>query len=215
MNRGFARVVACVVLVAMFASGCETMQRRTTQGALIGTLVGAGAGALIDDGDRGRGAGIGAAVGAAAGAGVGYYLDRQKQKLEQVPGTDVRIEEKDGKQQLVVTMKSALMFETDSFSITHGQESLDGIAETLNEFPESTVMVKGYTDSRGSEQYNLDLSRRRAEAVKNYLIAKRVGPSRITAVGFGESFPVASNDTESGRQQNRRVEIDIIPTESG
>ena len=145
-----------------------------------------------------------AAVGAAAGAGVGYYLDRQKQKLEQVPGTDVRIEEKDGKQQLVVTMKSALMFETDSFSITHGQESLDGIAETLNEFPESTVMVKGYTDSRGSEQYNLDLSRRRAEAVKNYLIAKRVAPSRITAVGFGESFPVASNDTESGIL-NRRV----------
>jgi len=215
MNRRFIKVVACVVLVAMVVSGCQVMQRRTTQGALVGTLVGAGAGALIDSGDRGRGAGIGAAVGAAAGAGVGYYLDKQKQKLEQVPGTDVRVEEKDGKQQLVVTMKSALMFETDSFSITHGQESLDGIAETLNEFPESRLIVKGYTDSRGTEEYNLQLSQRRAEAVKSYLVAKQVAPSRITAVGFGESFPVASNDTESGRLQNRRVEIEIIPTESG
>jgi len=215
VNRRFTRVVACLVLVVFLASGCETMQRRTTQGGIFGALIGAGAGALIDSDDPGRGAGIGAAVGAAAGAGVGYYLDRQKQKLEQVPGTNVRIEEKDGKQQLVVTMKSALMFETDSFSITHGQESLDGIAETLNEFPESRVIVKGYTDSRGTEEYNLQLSQRRAEAVNNYLVAKQVAPARITSVGLGESFPVASNDTESGRQQNRRVEIEIIPTGDG
>ena len=215
MSKGFTRVVVCVVLAAFLASGCEILQRRTTQGAIIGTLIGAGAGAAIDKDKRGRGALIGAAVGGATGAGVGYLLDRQKRKLEQVPGADVRVEEKDGKQQLVVTMKSALLFETNSFSLTQGQESLDQIAETLNEFTESRLIVKGYTDSRGTEEYNLQLSQRRADAVKNYLVAKQVEPSRVTAVGFGESFQVASNDTAEGRLRNRRVEIEIIPTGDG
>lgn len=215
MRKAYLRIPACLTLVAIVASGCETLKKPTVIGALTGAVVGGGAGAAIDEDKRGRGAGIGAATGAAIGAGIGYYIEKQRQDLEKIPGAEVSVEEKDGKQQLVVTMKSALMFETDSFSITHGQESLDGIAETLNEFAESRLIVKGYTDSRGSEEYNLQLSQRRAEAVKNYLVAKQVAPSRITSVGFGESFPVASNDTESGRQQNRRVEIEIIPTEDG
>jgi len=212
MNRGFTRAIACLVLVAFVASGCETLKKPTVIGALAGAAVGGGTGAAIDKDKRGRGAGIGAATGALVGAGVGYYIERQRRKLEEVPGTEVRVEEKDGQQQLVVTMKSALLFATDSFSITQGQETLDGIAETLNEYPESKLIVKGYTDSRGTEEYNLRLSERRAGAVKDYLVAKQVRPARITAVGFGESFPVASNDTSEGRQRNRRVEIEIIPT---
>ncbi len=215
MNKGFTKAVACLLLVAFVASGCETLKRPTVIGALAGAAVGAGAGAAIDDDKRGRGAGIGAATGAAVGAGVGYVIERQRRKLEEVPGTEVRVEEKDGQQQLVVTMKSALLFDTDSFSITHGRETLDGIAEALIEYPESKVIVKGYTDSRGTEEYNLQLSQRRADAVKNYLVAKQVSAARITAVGFGESFPVASNDTVEGRQRNRRVEIEIIPTGGG
>jgi len=213
MNKAFTRGVASLLLVAFVASGCETLKKPTVIGALTGAAVGAGTGAAIDEDKRGRGAGIGAAAGAAVGAGVGYLIERQRRKLEEVPGTEVRVEEKDGQQQLVVTMKSALLFDTDSFSITQGRETLDGIAETLIEYPESKVVVKGYTDSRGTEEYNLRLSERRANAVRDYLVAKQVRSARITAVGFGESFPVASNDTAEGRQRNRRVEIEIIPTE--
>jgi outer membrane protein OmpA-like peptidoglycan-associated protein len=220
MNKTSLRVVAGLTLLAfVLSAGCDTlrgaMQKRTTQGALIGTAVGAGAGALIDRGKPGRGALIGAGAGAAVGAGIGYYLDRQKRELEKVPGAEVRVEEKDGTQQLVLTMTSSLLFETNSFDISRGRDSLDQIAETLNKYPESRVVVKGYTDSRGTEDYNLQLSQRRADAVKNYLIAKQVNPARITAVGFGESLPVASNDTEEGRQKNRRVEIEIVPTGAG
>ena len=155
-----------------------------------------------------------AATGAAVGGGIGYLVQRQKRDLEQIPGTEVELQEQDGREQLVVTMESALLFDTDSFALKSGEETLDQIAATLNKYPESKVVVKGYTDSRGSEDYNLQLSERRAESVRNYLVAKQVDPSRITAIGFGESLPVASNDTQEGRRQNRRVEIEIIPTES-
>jgi len=174
----------------------------------------AGAGAAIDHDKRGRGALIGAATGAAVGGGIGYFIQRQRRDLEQIPGTEVAVEEQDGREQLVVTMESELLFDTDSFALKSGKDTLDQIAATLNRYPESKVIVKGYTDSRGSEEHNLQLSERRAESVRNYLVAKQVDPARITSVGFGESLPVASNDTGDGRRQNRRVEIEIIPTES-
>ena len=215
MNKMFLKTVASLVLVALVASGCETLKKPTVIGALTGAVVGGGAGAAIDRDKRGRGAGIGAATGAALGAGIGYYIERQRRELENVPGAEVRVEEKDGQEQLIVTMTGALLFDTDSFNITHGRESLDQIAETLNRYPESRVVVKGYTDSRGTEEYNLQLSQRRADAVKSYLVAKQVDAARVTPVGFGESFPIASNDTEAGRQRNRRVEIEIIPTGTG
>jgi outer membrane protein OmpA-like peptidoglycan-associated protein len=214
MRKAYVRILACLTLVAILASGCETLKKPTVIGALTGTLVGAGAGAAIDRDKRGRGAAIGGVAGGLAGAGIGYYIEKQRRDLEQIPGADVSVEEVDGQQQLVVTMESTLLFETDSANISYGRDSLDQIAETLNKYPESTVIVKGYTDSRGTEEYNQQLSERRANAVRNYLIAKKVDASRITAIGFGESLPVATNDTEEGRQRNRRVEMDIIPTEA-
>ncbi len=214
MRKAYVRILACLTLVAILASGCETLKKPTVIGALAGTLVGAGTGAAIDKDKRGRGAAIGGVAGGLAGAGIGYYIERQRRDLEQIPGAEVSVEEVDGQQQLVVTMKSTLLFETDSANLTYGRDSLDQIAETLNKYPESTVIVKGHTDSRGTEEYNQQLSERRANAVRNYLIAERVDASRITAIGFGESLPVAPNDTEEGRQRNRRVEMDIIPTEA-
>jgi outer membrane protein OmpA-like peptidoglycan-associated protein len=213
MRKVYLRILTCLTLVAIVASGCETLKKPTVIGALTGALVGGGAGAAIDKNKRGRGAGIGAATGAAVGAGIGYYIERQRRDLEQVPGAEVSVEEVDGRQQLVVTMDSTLLFDTNSADITYGRDSLDQIADTLNEYPESKLIVKGYTDSRGTEEYNQKLSDRRANAVKNYLVAEQVDDSRITAIGFGEGFPVASNETAEGRQRNRRVEIDIIPTE--
>jgi len=214
MGKPYMRVLACLALVAVLASGCETLKKPTVIGAITGTVIGAGAGAGIDHDKRGRGAAIGGVAGGLAGAGIGYYIEKQRRDLEQIPGAEVSVEEVNGQQQLVVTMESTLLFETDSAGITYGRDSLDQIAETLNEFPESTVIVKGFTDSRGTEEYNQQLSERRANAVRNYLIAKKVAASRITAIGFGESLPVAPNDTEEGRQRNRRVEMDIIPTEA-
>jgi len=214
MGKPYMRVLACLTLVAVLASGCETLKKPTVIGAITGTVIGAGAGAGIDHDKRGRGAAIGGVAGGLAGAGIGYYIEKQRRDLEQIPGAEVSVEEVNGQQQLVVTMESTLLFETDSAGITYGRDSLDQIAETLNEFPESTVIVKGFTDSRGTEEYNQQLSERRANAVRNYLIAKKVAASRITAIGFGESLPVAPNDTEEGRQRNRRVEMDIIPTEA-
>ncbi len=214
MRKAHVRILACLTLVAILASGCETLKKPTVIGALAGTLVGAGAGAGIDHDKRGRGAAIGGVAGGLAGAGIGYYIERQRRDLEQIPGAEVSVEEVDGQQQLVVTMKSTLLFETDSANLTYGRDSLDQIAETLNKYPESTVIVKGHTDSRGTEEYNQQLSERRANAVGNYLIAEQVAASRITAIGFGESLPVAPNDTEEGRQRNRRVEMDIVPNEA-
>jgi len=214
MNRTVLRTVSCFLMVAVGVSGCATLKKPATIGALTGAAIGAGAGAAIDNDKRGRGALIGAATGAAVGGGIGYLVQRQKSDLEQIPGTEVEVQEQDGQEQLIVTMESALLFDTDSFALKSGRETLDQIAATLNKYPESKVVVKGYTDSRGSEEHNLRLSEQRAESVRNYLISKQVDPARITAVGFGESLPVASNDTEDGRRQNRRVEMEIIPTES-
>ena len=215
MNRTLLRAVSCFLVSAIPVPGCATMKNPAAIGALTGAVIGAGAGAAIDHDKRGRGALIGAATGAAVGGGIGYLIQRQRNELEQIPGTEVEVQEQGGQEQLLVTMESALLFETDSFALKSGQETLDQIAATLNKYPESKVVVKGYTDSRGSEEHNLQLSERRAESVRNYLVAEQVDPARITSVGFGESLPVASNDTEDGRQQNRRVEIEIIPTESG
>jgi len=214
MSKTLLRTMSCILIVAVLLPACETLKKPAMIGALTGAAVGAGAGAAIDHDKRGRGALVGAAAGAAVGSGIGYLIQKQKSELEQIPGTEVEVQEQDGSQQLVVTMKSALLFETDSFVLKSGQETLNEIAATLNKYPESKVIVKGYTDSRGSEEYNLQLSERRAESVKNHLIAEQVDPARIVALGFGESSPVASNETEDGRQQNRRVEIEIIPTET-
>jgi len=214
MSRRLRKTMLCLLIVAVAVPGCETLRKPATIGALTGAVIGAGAGAAIDHDKRGRGALIGAATGAAVGGGIGYLVQRQKRDLEQIPGTEVEVQERDGRQQLVVTMESALLFDTDSFALKSGEDTLDQIAATLNKYPESKVVVKGYTDSRGSEDHNLQLSERRAESVRNYLVAKQVDLSRITAIGFGESLPVASNDTQEGRRQNRRVEIEIIPTES-
>jgi len=214
MNIRLRKTVLYLLTIAVAVPGCETLKKPATIGALTGAAIGAGAGAAIDHDKRGRGALIGAATGAAVGGGIGYFIQRQRRDLEQIPGTEVAVEEQDGREQLVVTMESELLFDTDSFALKSGEDTLDQIAATLNRYPESKVIVKGYTDSRGSEEHNLQLSERRAESVRNYLVAKQVDPARITSVGFGESLPVASNDTGDGRRQNRRVEIEIIPTES-
>jgi outer membrane protein OmpA-like peptidoglycan-associated protein len=203
--------LACA-LIAVLAAGCATYQPqpRTTQrdktakGAGIGAA--AGAAAAILKGEREADEILaGAAIGAAVGGGVGFYLDRQEEKLARIPGTTV---ERVGDNTLLLRFQSDVLFPSDSAVISSGsRSSLDQVADVLVEHSKTAVVVQGYTDSTGTEEHNAALSERRARAVANHLVGRGVADDRISSLGMGEGYPVASNDTESGREQNRRVEI--------
>jgi len=119
---------------------------------------------------------------------------------------------KENVQVLTVSFKSDYLFATDSTTIMPGaQPEIQRVADVLRQYPETNIQIAGHTDSQGSEVYNQQLSERRAQAVRDALVGMGVDPGRITVIGYGESRPIASNDTASGRQHNRRVEVRIIP----
>jgi outer membrane protein OmpA-like peptidoglycan-associated protein len=217
MIRSIHRALAAPVTVALLASlgACATntgtvLDDKRAQGAILGTLAGAAAGAAIDDNKRGRGALIGAAVGGLAGAGIGHYLEKQKQEIDQIPDASVQ-QQGDA---LLVAFPGDVLFDTGSSSLAPGAFSrIDQLAATLSRYPDTDVIIKGYTDGAGSETSNQTLSEQRADAVRRYLIGKGVSPARMTSVGFGESMPLATNSTPEGRQQNRRVEFELRPNQ--
>jgi outer membrane protein OmpA-like peptidoglycan-associated protein len=181
-----------------------TERDKTRKGASIGAA--AGAAAAILKGEREADEILaGAAIGAAVGAGTGFYMDRQEEKLARIPGTRV---ERVSQNVLLVRFDSAVLFRVDSALIEGaGREALGQAAAVLLEFPKTAVVVQGHTDSTGSEEHNQHLSERRAVAVKAYLADRGVDSARMSALGYGEGYPVAGNDSERGRQQNRRVEL--------
>jgi outer membrane protein OmpA-like peptidoglycan-associated protein len=211
LRPGVAGLVAC----ALVALGCQTntgtvLDKKTTQGAILGTLAGAATGAAVDSHKRGRGALIGAAVGGIAGGLIGNYLDKQAKELDAIPDADVQRRE----DSLIVMLPGDVLFDTNSSALAPGAyERLRSVAASLQRYPDTNIVVKGHTDSSGAESYNLKLSEERAENVRKYLVAEGVSASRITAIGFGEAYPLVSNDTSSGRQQNRRVELEIKPND--
>ncbi|MBO5662399.1 MAG: OmpA family protein [Alphaproteobacteria bacterium] len=207
-------------LVSIFAltaivSGCTTVNPYTgqpqTAKATWGTAIGATAGALIGSTQSSKGALVGALGGAALGGGVGYYLDAQAAELRaELVSTGVQVVESDDSIRLI--MPGNITFKTDSADINSSFYSvLNSVAKVLNKYSNSTVMVSGHTDSTGSAEYNLNLSRERANSVASYLQGQGVKSSRFEVLGLGSSNPIASNDTANGRAQNRRVEIKIIP----
>lgn len=202
---------------AMAIGGCTTDPNtgqssvsNTGIGAGIGAAAGAGTGALVGGW---KGALIGAGIGAAAGAGIGYLLDEQEREFnERLAQSQVNVSRDDNQDAVLLTLPAGVTFQTDSSTIQPGfRPTLDEIALTMNEYPNSRILISGHTDSTGTAQYNQQLSQQRADAVANYLISRNVSPSRITSVGAGESQPVASNETDSGRAANRRVEIRVVP----
>ena len=217
MKRISQRVLAVSLALAMLGSlaACATntgtvADDKRVQGAVLGTLAGAAAGAAIDHNKRGRGALIGAAVGGLAGTGVGWYLEKQKQEIDKIPDANVT-QQGDA---LMVAFPGDLLFDSGSSSLSPGAYGrLDQLADTLNRYPDTDVVVTGHTDSEGSEATNLTLSDQRADSVRRYLISKGVSPGRITSVGLGESRPLVTNSTAEGRQQNRRVEIELRPNQ--
>jgi outer membrane protein OmpA-like peptidoglycan-associated protein len=196
-----------LALVAALAAGCATEQgTHTAVGTGTGAVVGAGVGNLI--GRDKKSTAIGAAVGAAVGAGVGYNWTAIRNKLSgQTAGTGTQItEQPDGS--LKVNIPSQVTFDTDSATIKPSFRSvLDGVAQTISQEPSVNAQVVGHTDSIGNPEHNMTLSQRRAQSVEAYLADRGIARARLSADGRGETQPVASNATEDGRTQNRRVEI--------
>ena len=213
MYRKTMIAAACsTALVACTPAQQQTLadNQRTAIGAVTGAAVGAAAGTLFGGNDR-RNALIGAGVGTLAGAAVGNYLDRQQRALQQdLAGTGAEVERRGD--ELLVTFPSNITFATDSAQIQpQFYPVLNDVARTLNQYPESFLDIIGHTDSTGTAEYNQALSERRAAAVANYFRSQGVVPQRLAAYGVGETQPVASNETPQGRQENRRVELRIIP----
>jgi outer membrane protein OmpA-like peptidoglycan-associated protein len=207
--------VMTVVLVAACATTTdpytgEERPTRTSQGAAIGAGVGAVIGA-ISGGDRLERAAIGAGIGALSGAAIGNYMDRQEAELRrQLQGTGVSVTRRGN--EIILNMPGNVTFDLDSVSLrAEFFEVLDSVALVLEEYEKTVLVIDGHTDSTGSRSYNMALSRRRAEAVGEYLISRDVQPVRLATYGYGPDHPVASNETAAGRQANRRVELTLMP----
>jgi outer membrane protein OmpA-like peptidoglycan-associated protein len=206
-----------LLAAALAAAGCTQQQlqeNRVAVGAAAGAALGAGLGVLAGGDDR-RNALVGAGIGMLAGAAVGGYLQEQEAALnEDLAGTGATVEN-DG-QSLLVTLPATVTFAVDSAAIQPAMmPALTDFAETLRQYPQSYVDVIGHTDSTGSAEYNQRLSERRAESTATFLASRGVRRERLVAYGYGETRPVASNDTPEGRAANRRVEVRITPLTEG
>ena len=214
MNTRVRSGVSVVALVAFTAVGCSTWENmgNRERGAVIGAGGGAVAGGVIGNqvGNTAAGAIIGAAIGGAAGAIIGHQMDQQAEELDDIAGADVqRVGEG-----IVVTFDSGILFDFDSDALkTNARSNLSELAASLQRHPDVDVMIVGHTDATGTDDYNMNLSYRRANSAAQYLQQQGVASSRIETAGRGESEPIASNDDEAGRAENRRVEVAIFASE--
>ena len=201
-------------LTAACTTDPYTGQRRINNTA-VGIIGGALGGYLLGDLVGGRGDRtekvIGAGIGAIAGGAVGAYMDRQEAVLRrQTAGTGVDVIRQGD--DLILRMPSGITFPVDSSAIQpQFRSTLDGVAQTLVSYNQTYIDVLGHTDSTGSDAYNQALSERRAQSVADYLSMRGVARARMGIRGYGETQPIASNETEEGRSQNRRVEIKVVP----
>jgi outer membrane protein OmpA-like peptidoglycan-associated protein len=202
------RVTLIIALFSIMASGCKTMNR-TQKGAVIGAGGGAVVGGVIGRaaGNTAMGAIIGAAVGGAGGAIIGRKMDKQAEEMKKVLGDAEVRREGEG---IVILFKEKVLFGYDRSDLNASAETnLVKLVNVLQKYPDTNIEIIGHTDSKGSDEYNQSLSERRSGSVATYLRGQGVSSSRLTTRGMGESDPVASNDTEDGRTQNRRVEFVI------
>ena len=217
--------VALVALAATYLTACTTTDpytgeqkvSNTAGGAALGAGVGAVAGLLVGNNpvQRRNAALIGAGIGALAGGAIGNYMDTQESELRaQLEGTGVSVTRMGDR--IILNMPSNVTFATDRDQVIPPfYPTLDSVALVLRKFDKTLIDVDGHTDSVGNAGYNQDLSERRANSVANYLASRGVDPRRMSAVGYGLERPIASNASEIGRAQNRRVEIAISPLKQG
>ncbi|GAA5073002.1 OmpA family protein [Lysobacter panacisoli] len=196
--------------------GQQQGMSKTSKGAIIGALAGVAAGLLSGDDatERRQRALVGAGVGGLAGAAIGNYQDRQERALrEQMAGTGVEVVRQGNN--ITLNMPSGITFDFDKSNLKpEFYPVLDDVARTLQEYNQTVVEVAGHTDSVGSDAYNQKLSEQRANSVSSYLQSRGLNRDRFIVVGAGETRPISSNDSESGRAQNRRVEITLVPIEA-
>ncbi|TVP58525.1 MAG: glycine zipper 2TM domain-containing protein [Halomonadaceae bacterium] len=214
------KMILVAAISTMTLVGCSTTNpytdeeetSRSTIGAAIGAVTGAAVGAATSSrGDRRKGILIGAAAGGIAGAGVGVYMDRQEEELrQQLRGTGVSVAREGDQIRLV--MPGNVTFAVNQATIQPSfHEVLGSVALVLQEFEETAISIGGHTDSTGSLELNQGLSERRAESVGDFLRQQGVSRGRLHTRGYGPREPIASNDTEAGRQANRRVELQLMP----
>ena len=214
------KLILASVIAAYSLTGCMTYDPYTgqkkvsdsTKGSVIGALAGAAVGAAAANGKNHlRGALLGAAIGGAAGGGIGYYMDKQEAELRhQLQGTGVRVQRNGN--QINLIMPGNVTFDVNQASIRPDfYDVLHSVALVLKKFDKTAINIAGYTDSTGSASYNQQLSEKRARAVADYLRNQGIKGDRLEVVGYGESNPIASNKTAQGRQENRRVELKLVP----
>jgi outer membrane protein OmpA-like peptidoglycan-associated protein len=202
-------IALCLILsLVLMGAGCAEWSRMQ-KGAAIGAGAGGVAGGLIGHaaGSTVVGVLLGAAIGGAAGAYIGNYMDKQAAEIERdIAGARV---ERVG-EGIKITFSSGIMFDIDRAVLKDQYRGeLSELAAILNKYDDTNILLEGHTDSTGTEEYNLDLSKKRSQSVANYLATQNVNPARFTIMGYGESQPIASNESSEGRFQNRRVEVAI------
>lgn len=203
---------AVAMLIPFTLTACASLSN-TEKGAVIGAAGGAAVGGAIGKatGSTARGAIIGAAVGGVAGAVIGRQMDKQAEELAaDLEGADV---ERVG-EGILINFPSGLLFDFDSSSLRSASRAdLSDLASSFSKYEGRELMIVGHTDATGTDSYNMDLSRRRAQATADYLVSRGVPAARVRVVGRGEEEPVADNESADGRQLNRRVEIAMFATE--
>lgn len=209
LNIKIAIFGLAIATLSILGVGCNSFTK-TQKGAAIGAGAGGTIGAFIGKsaGNTALGAIIGGAVGGTAGAFIGRSMDKQAAEIKQtVPGATV-IRQGEG---ILVKFDSGILFDTDKANLKSvARTNLDGLAASLQKNPQTNILIVGHTDNTGTEEHNMDLSVRRAEAVKSYIASNNVDPARLTTQGKGENEPIADNSTVDGRSQNRRVEVVIV-----
>ncbi len=196
-----------MVLSLLLTPACNTS--KTFQGAMVGgALGGIIGGALGSKGKKARGILIGSVIGGTAGALIGKYMDKQAEEMRKdLEGAKV---ERVG-EGILITFDSGLMFDVNKYDLKSStRQNLQELADVLQKYDDTEVLVQGHTDSTGEAEYNMELSNNRAKSVYGYLVGQGVSNTRLVTMGLGETEPLASNETASGRQQNRRVEIAIV-----
>jgi outer membrane protein OmpA-like peptidoglycan-associated protein len=215
--------IIVIAMIGLFVlNGCAGFRTQTEKAATIGAAGGAIAGALLgqaighDTGATLLGAAAGAALGGAAGAGVGGMMDRQEADMrDALAASEAAAVRREGNV-LAITLKGDVSFDLNADIVRPGlYPELDRIAEIMIKYPQTEILVEGFTDSTGSDAYNQQLSERRAASVKRLLVQRGVQPRRINILGHGERRPVATNSTPEGRRMNRRVAIRINPVARG
>lgn len=205
-------VVILVIAMAALSFSCSSTSK-TKKGAAIGAAAGGVLGAVVGNkaGNTIVGAIVGAAVGGAAGAYIGHYMDKQADEMrEDIDGAKI---ERVG-EGIKITFDSGILFDVNKSDLKpEAKRNLESLATILNKYEDTNVLIEGHTDNVGSEEYNMELSERRSQSVANYLATLNVDATRFTIMGYGESQPIATNETVEGRAQNRRVELAIMANE--